>query len=235
MQIAPQRGFPSGKKHQWNTKHIINKTVILIEFDGVINRSNEVRQYLNKKNNEYLKTRNIMVTTECNMYKHIYDNMCYNTYMYSDKKNYSSFHMTDKENMDFLSFLMRNTYMNNDVMLYSNANLEWITNFLNWDPTLFAVQDYIKEFKDKYYNYDKTNDIVDNDKINDIVDKFLSSYGYNNIFYINDDIHVLQKSPKHWKTILFSSNDHSDTIIDSCYDLKNATDLISKHIYNSYF
>lgn len=242
MQVTIKRGFPQPKRHVAQARHKA-KTVVLVDFDGVVTNTPAATTYIHNKimnimkdvtgiqNEDNLALFNSKLYerhghTWLGLHRHGYDITLqeFNDYLYGNVAEYAGISMTQSEMLAMCGFMMQSQAMGVDVMLFSNADTRWLTNFLNWDPCLYAVQDYVVSknlvLKPTLDSYKKTQE-------------FLTKQGYQNIYFIDDKLSNILASPTHWQGIWMTQNVpiehvHSTEHIHVCNTLRTAVATMLK-------
>ena len=227
MNISIRRGFPQPKR-QGVQRRFKQKTVVLVDFDGVVTNTPAANTYISDKITQIMKDVTGIVQDE-NV--QLFNNKLYarhghtwlglsrlgyditlqefNDQLYGSASEYNHIHMTESEILSMCSFMMRCQNFGADVMLFSNADQRWLQNFMRWNATLYAVQDIVlakqellKPTKESYLE----------------TDAFLKNNGYTNVFFIDDKLDNLVASPTHWNAIWMNANLHDNTNFKSKSD-----------------
>lgn len=222
------------------------KNVVLVDFDGVISRCPRATQIVHDRILNYVKhvTGVEQADVVRNINKQLYEkhghtllglqSMGYqvtiedfNAFVYNDIKS-CNLSLTQAETFQIVSFMIQCNYNGIDVMLFSNASMNWLTNFMTWDCTLYNVQ----------YNIVHTKKILKPSPDTYITaDAYLKEKGYDNVFFIDDKLDNLIVTPPQWHCILFRDRQttHAPAIenyqhIDHVTSLKEAVKVIETKI-----
>lgn len=218
------------------------KTVVLLDFDGVVLQNKRAHNYVTRKieklvqdvtgekDIEHVKQMNKELYTQYGHtllgLQHMGYNITlddFNDYVYGNVESYRHFTFSEKEIIDVCTMIMRSKRMNTDIMLFSNADVLWLTNFLRWDPTLYAIQDIVDDFgvlKPQRDCYDLVNTYL-KEKLE-----------YDSIYFVDDSKKNIEAAPESWVKILFNNNTQMTKIGDDnviyCDDLRDVLKPESK-------
>ena len=240
MNISINRGFPQPKR-QGIQRRFKQKTAILVDFDGVITNTDAANTYISRKITQLMKdvtgmnedvNVNLLNKRMYERHGHTWLGLSrlgydislreFNDYLYGSTAEYADISMSQNEMLAMCGFMIQSQSMGADVMLFSNADTRWLTNFMKWDPCLYAVQDHVVSKQDvlkpTMESYRQTQE-------------FLTKHGYQNIYFIDDKLSNLLASPSHWESIWLTPNhDHSSEQVHVCSTLRTAANTILKGV-----
>jgi len=242
MNVTIKRGFPQPKRHAIQKRYKA-KTVVLVDFDGVVSNTTAANAYISNKIMNIMKDVTGMKDDEnvrllnsklyerhghtwLGLHRLGYDItlQAFNEYLYGNVAEYAGISMTQNEMLAMCGFMMQSQAMGVDVMLYSNADTRWLKNFLHWDPCLYAVQDFVMSkglvLKPTSESYTKTQE-------------FLTKHGYQNVYFIDDKLSNILASPTHWQGIWMTpnvpvGNVHMSEHVHVCTSLRTAATTMLK-------
>ena len=221
---------------QSNTYSKLSKSVVLLDFDGVVCRNAYADAFVMKRILDYvehvtgLTNSNDVATFNTHLYS-VYGHTLrglkeyghhvtlndFNNYVYKDLHLHSNLKLTISEILDLTAFMIRCKHNNIDIMFYSNAPSKWMLNFIYWDATLFAVQDTIitkhGNLKPEWKTYNETH-------------HFLQNHGYDSIYFVDDSFTNLTSTPNQWTPIWFTESKTEAFPMFNVKSLKHASQLI---------
>lgn len=236
MQVSVKRGFPSPKWTRYASRPK-SKSVVLLDFDGVVTNNHIANTYVSRKIVDVVKYVTGVSDEEkskalnTNLYmshghtwlglRNIgYDISLkeFNDRVYGDTCEYNSLCLTQQEVFSMFSLMMRSMNMDVDVMFFSNADTRWLTQFIKWNATLYAVQDHVMSnnevLKPTMESYSK-------------VHEFLNHHGYQKVFFIDDKLDNVESAPENWHKIWYTMHDQHQSV-HVCPSLKTACELMSR-------
>jgi hypothetical protein len=192
------------------------RKVLLLDFDGVVVNSEYANAYVYDRILDYMqkvtgifdkasvtKLNKELYTTYghtligLQQMGYVVDIHDFNQYVYGESKKNSRLALTQSETFDMCSLMMQCVAHDFDLMLFSNAHNDWLTTFVQWNPTLFDLQDNIitkhgvlKPTKESYT----------------ITDKYLRNKSYTDIYFVDDKSDNIHAAPNTWNKVIFEAN-----------------------------
>ena len=210
----------------------MNKSVALVDFDGVILKNQNAKQYINKKIKQFvhrkLNTTSKAVVDE--FAKHVYCSHGhtqhglskhgfittlpeFNYFVYDSydaRSEYAKISLTEKEKKDWESFIDICKNQNIDVKLFSNAPINWLSNFIEYEEEIFDLSEYLERYR---HSEDNSKYMLKPTRhIEKVTSSFLSNQYYQHYYLIDDSLRNLAMiSKKHKYTSIWYNDNIGET------------------------
>ena len=209
------------------------KKAVLVDFDGVILRNNVANKYISSRIKTYvsrkLHTDNANIIerfaekvyrdhghTEQGMTKHGYvtslTEFNYHVYdSYDAKMQYSDIVMTSEEKDEWCKFRDVCDSRGVEVLIYSNASLNWVKNFINTDDdkSTLLLCEYLESFR-----HTSDNILKPSKMISTIVTNFVKEK-HTHAFFIDDSLNNLSMVTRNsfYTRVWFDNSIDSDSAV----------------------
>ena len=174
----------------------MSKSLVLVDFDGVVIKNSKAANYVQKKVVNYIqwhtgiKDRKVVEALNKELYtshghtvtglrKHGFPGTLrdFNDYLYGNRDTYAGLALTPQERYDWDKFLFDMREDGKDVKLFSNSGIEWMIHFLGYDARLLEFHDIIEGenmLKPEKNMYDSVMSLYPRDKYYFIDDKIVN-------------------------------------------------------------
>jgi len=137
------------------------KKIALVDFDGVVLKSNEANRYINYKVERFvmkkLKVKDVRLNNElyCGYghtvlaLKSMGIKTClseFNEEVYGNPCEYQGLKLSKEEKKNWAHFVSEMKKINVGIKLFSNADKRWILNFIDYDSKYYSFQDEISSY-----------------------------------------------------------------------------------------